>query len=77
MHVTHVGLDPETGEFVGLPAEWRRILFAEDERARAAAAATSSAGTSSTSGDGSAKKIPTIKYVFLVVRLSKIFADSH
>jgi len=63
VHVTHVGLDPETGEFVGLPAEWRRILFAEDERARAAAAATSSAGTSSTSGDGSAKKIPTIKLV--------------
>ena len=76
VHVTHVGLDPETGEFVGLPAEWRRILFAEDERARAAAAAASSAGTSSTSGNGSVKKSPTIKYILLIVHHAESLADS-
>ncbi|KAG4430896.1 hypothetical protein IFR05_013626 [Cadophora sp. M221] len=66
VHVSHIGFDPVTGDFTGLPAEWRKILLAEDERARAAAASSAgqpSSGLNPSSGSARSKKSTTIKLV--------------
>ncbi|KAH6723560.1 hypothetical protein BKA61DRAFT_12944 [Leptodontidium sp. MPI-SDFR-AT-0119] len=64
VHVAHIGFDPVTEDFTGLPAEWRKILLAEDERARAAAATSAGQPSSEltpSSGSARSKKSTTIK----------------